>query len=97
MSQQPKKEKKLPVRRCVGCGEHKEKTALLRIVRTPEGEIVPDRTGKKNGRGAYLCPSSACLKKAVKSGRLASGLNTEIPQSVMLALEKEIVKREGTE
>ena len=92
MSQQPKKEKKLPVRRCVGCGEHKEKTALLR-----EGEIVPDRTGKKNGRGAYLCPSSACLKKAVKSGRLASGLNTEIPQSVMLALEKEIEKREGTE
>ena len=82
MSQQPKKEKKLPVRRCVGCGEHKEKTALLRIVRTPEGEIVPDRTGKKNGRGAYLCPSSARI--------------SEIKLSV-LALEKEIEKREGTE
>ena len=94
MSEQPKKEKKLPVRRCVGCGEHKEKPSLLRIVRTPEGEIVTDRTGKKNGRGAYLCKSSICLKKAVKSGRLASGLGSEIPQSVMQALEKEINARE---
>ena len=91
------KVKKIPQRKCIGCAERRDKGDLMRIVRTPEGEIVPDRTGKKNGRGAYLCPSSACLKKAVKSGRLASGLNTEIPQSVLLALEKEIVKREGTE
>ncbi len=90
MSQQPKKEKKLPVRRCVGCGEHKEKTALLRIVRTPEGEIVPDRTGKKNGRGAYLCPSSACLKKAVKTRALSRALETEIPDEVMQRLAAEL-------
>ena len=91
---QAQKEKKLPTRRCVGCSEHRVKNELIRVVRTPQGEVVLDRTGKKNGRGAYLCPDPACLKKAVKSGRLGTNLSCEIPPQVMQALEKEITGSE---
>ena len=59
--------KKIPLRRCAGCGEQKEKRALIRVVRTPEGEIKLDSTGKANGRGVYLCPDASCLKKARKA------------------------------
>ena len=64
------KVKKIPQRQCVGCREMKDKKALLRIVRTPEGEILLDSTGKKSGRGAYVCPDPECLKKARKSRAL---------------------------
>ena len=82
--------KKIPQRQCVGCGEKKAKQELLRVVRSPEGEITLDFTGKKSGRGAYICASDKCLAKAKKSGRLASHLECEIPDDVFSALENQI-------
>ncbi len=76
------KVKKIPMRQCLGCNEHLPKRELIRIVRTPEGEVVADATGKKNGRGAYLCPKSACLRKAQKSKRLDRALECSIPEAV---------------
>lgn len=87
---QAKPVRKIPERRCVGCGEHRPKSELLRVVRTPDGTVVLDRTGKQSGRGAYICPDAACLKKAVKAGRLQNNLSVEIPQEIYLALEKEL-------
>ena len=72
------KTKKIPQRKCVGCNEMKDKKALLRIVRSPEGEISLDLTGKKNGRGAYVCPDKACITKAVKEKRLERALEKAI-------------------
>ncbi len=86
------KKKKLPERRCVGCGETKLKNQLIRIVRTPEGEVVLDKTGKKSGRGAYICASAACLKKARKSKRIESSLEVQIPDGMYDRLEEEIAK-----
>ncbi len=62
--------KKIPMRQCIGCRERKEKKNLIRMVRTPEGEVLADESGRKNGRGAYLCRDLRCLEKAVKSGAL---------------------------
>lgn len=84
------REKKIPTRRCTGCGEHFPKIELIRIVRSPEGEISLDKTGKKSGRGAYICPSIACLKKARKSRRIAQNLECEIPEGVYDALEAQL-------
>ena len=85
--------KKVPERKCVGCNEKKPKRELIRIVRLAEtGEIQIDATGKKNGRGAYICPSSACLKKAKK--RLPSSLDTQIPEEIFSALALEMEKLE---
>ena len=67
MGQSALKQKKIPTRQCLGCNEHKPKKELLRVLRTPEGEIVLDFTGKKSGRGAYICYDVKCLKKARKS------------------------------
>lgn len=58
--------KKIPLRQCIGCGEMKSKKEMIRVIKTAEGEILLDATGRKNGRGAYLCPSMECFKKAVK-------------------------------
>jgi len=82
--------RKLPMRRCTGCGEHFPKNTLVRVLRTPEGEIVLDLTGKKSGRGAYICKSASCLKKARKSGRIASSLECNIPEEVYDSLEEQI-------
>ncbi|MBQ8858251.1 MAG: YlxR family protein [Clostridia bacterium] len=79
--------KKIPLRRCIGCGERFEKPALVRVVRSPEGEITLDFVGKKPGRGAYLCRSVACLKKARKQKRLEQNLECAIPDTVYEALE----------
>ena len=68
--EQISKQRKVPERQCLGCNEHKPKRELLRVVRTPEGEIVLDFTGKRSGRGAYICRDVKCLKKARKSGRI---------------------------
>lgn len=84
------KKRKTPERRCVGCGEIKEKKQLIRVVRTPEGEVVLDVTGKRSGRGAYICHSISCFKKARKSKRLESGLNVQIPDEIYERLEKEL-------
>ncbi len=86
------KKKKLPERRCVGCGETRLKTELIRVVRTPEGEVVLDKTGKRSGRGAYICSSAACLKKARKSRRIESSLEIQIPDGIYDRLEEEITK-----
>lgn len=82
--------KKIPERRCVGCGESFPKKELVRVVRSPEGNVSLDFTGRQNGRGAYLCKKLDCLKKARKQGRLKTNLECEIPDEVMTALEEEI-------
>ena len=82
--------KKQPIRRCTGCGEHFPKPTLIRVVRTPEGEIVLDEIGKKSGRGAYICKSASCLKKARKAKRLESSLDCRIPDEVYDRLEEEL-------
>ena len=85
------KTRKIPQRQCVGCREMKDKKALLRIVKTPEGEILLDSTGKKSGRGAYVCPDPECLKKARKSRALERAVDTAIPAEVYDALEGQMV------
>ncbi len=82
--------KKIPVRKCVGCGEMKPKKELMRILRTENGEFVVDAGGKKNGRGAYICRSVECFHKAVKSRGLERSFKQEIPQEVYDRLEKEM-------
>ena len=84
------KMKKIPQRQCVGCRTMKDKKALIRVVRTPEGAIVLDSTGKKSGRGAYVCPDPACLKKARKSRALERAFSLEIPEEVYDALETQM-------
>lgn len=85
------KTRKIPQRQCVGCREMKDKKALLRIVKTPEGEILLDSTGKKSGRGAYVCPDPECLEKARKSRALERAFDTAIPAEVYDALEGQMV------
>lgn len=84
--------KKKPARRCVSCNEQKEKTELLRIVRTPEKNIEIDLTGKKNGRGAYICKNEDCLKKLMKSKRLENIFEIEINQEFYENLRGVIVE-----
>lgn len=91
----PAKIKKAPVRRCIGCSESFDKKELIRVVRTPEGEIKLDFTGKANGRGAYLCKKASCFKKARKQGRLKQNLDCEIPEEVLEQLETEIKNAEN--
>ncbi|MEF9983333.1 MAG: YlxR family protein [Oscillospiraceae bacterium] len=83
-------ERKIPMRMCTGCGEHKPKKELVRIVKSPEGEISVDLTGKKNGRGAYICKDAECLKKAAKARRLEKAFSCQIPQEVYARLEGEL-------
>ena len=82
--------KKIPLRQCIGCGAMKSKTEMIRVLKTTEDEIVIDATGRKNGRGAYICPSMECFKKAVKSKGLERSLKMAIPKEVYEALEKEM-------
>lgn len=84
------KMKKIPQRKCVGCNEMKDKKELLRIVRSPEGEISLDMTGKKNGRGAYVCPNPECITKAVKEKRLERALEEPINQDVYAQLLEDL-------
>ncbi len=76
------KNKKKPTRRCMGCNEAKEKQELLRIVKSKEGIIEVDLTGKKNGRGAYICKTEECLDRVIKSKRLQKALEHEISQEI---------------
>ena len=84
------KQRKIPQRQCVGCRTMKDKKALVRIVKTPEGEICVDATGKKSGRGAYICPDAQCLQKARKSRALERAFETAIPAEVYDAMEAEL-------
>ena len=84
------KPKKIPMRRCIACREMKGKRELLRVVKSPEGEIALDRTGRMNGRGAYLCNDPACFTKARKSKALNREFKMEIPDEIYEALEKQV-------
>lgn len=75
---------------CTGCGEMKTKKEMIRILKTPEDEIVIDTTGKKNGRGAYICCQVSCLQKAIKTKGLERSLKTAIPKEIVESLEKEL-------
>ena len=80
-------QKKIPMRMCSGCMEHKPKKELIRVVRTPEGEIRVDFTSKQSGRGVYICPDIACLRKAMKAKRFERALDCQIPPQVYERLE----------
>lgn len=82
--------RKAPMRRCVGCGERKEKKELIRVVRTPEGEIRLDPTGRANGRGAYLCRDPKCLARASKSHALDRSLGARVPEEILGRLGEEM-------
>ena len=75
-------QKKIPMRQCVGCREMKAKKELVRVVRSPEGEISLDFRSKAPGRGAYVCPQAECLRRAIKSKALERGLDCQIPQEI---------------
>ena len=83
-------EKKIPLRKCTGCNEMKPKKQLIRVLKTTEEEIILDKTGKKNGRGAYLCNSLECFKLARKSRGLERSLQVKIPDELYETLEKEL-------
>lgn len=90
--------KKIPMRQCLGCREMKPKRELMRVVRSPEGQVGIDHNEKANGRGAYLCPKAECLKKAIKTKALARALEVEIPQEIYDALLAELeAEANGTE
>ena len=88
-------QKKIPMRMCTGCGEMKPKKTLVRIVRSADGEISLDQTGKKAGRGAYICGSPECLRKARKAKRLEKAFGCSIPDEVYAQIEKAIVENGG--
>ena len=80
--------KKIPMRQCVGCREMKSKRDLIRVIRTSEEEILIDTTGRKNGRGAYICPKRECLEQAIKSKGLERSLKIAIPKEIYKDFEK---------
>ena len=84
------KPKKIPMRMCVGCREKKEKREMIRIVRTPEGALVPDATGKLSGRGAYICRQPECLRRAIRQKQLERQLETTMTQEISDALTAEM-------
>ena len=88
-------QKKIPQRQCMGCRERKAKRELIRVVRSPEGVVSLDFSGKVPGRGAYLCPNPECLKKAIRSKALDRSLDIQIPEEVYERLNKEMEQQNG--
>lgn len=88
------KTRKIPLRKCTGCQEMKSKKELIRVVRSPEGEISIDFTGKKSGRGAYICPNAECLETAIRKKGLERSLEVSISEEVYEALRKEMTSHE---
>ena len=88
-------EKKQPLRQCLGCREMKPKRELLRVVKPPEGDVHLDLKGKANGRGAYVCPSRDCLKRAIKSKALERAFGVQIPEAVYEALTAQMEAIDG--
>ncbi|MBE6798315.1 MAG: YlxR family protein [Ruminococcaceae bacterium] len=86
--------KSQPLRQCTGCQEMRPKSELLRVVRTPEGNITLDRSGKLNGRGAYICNNVECYKKAVKARRFEKAFSMQIPEAVVAQIAKELGQNE---
>lgn len=93
--EQKQKPRKIPQRQCLGCNEHKPKSELLRVLRTPEGEILLDFTGRRSGRGAYICRDVACLRKARKSKRIDRSLECMVPEEVYDRMEAELSGEDG--
>lgn len=89
-NKQAVKPRKLPIRQCAGCGERFPKNQMIRVLRTPDGEIVLDDTGKKSGRGAYLCKNAACFKRARKTHRIERELSCEISEELYDEIEKKL-------
>ncbi len=89
-----KTKNKIPMRQCTGCREMKSKKEMIRVLKTPEDEIVLDTTGRKNGRGAYVCPSIECLDKAIRNHGIERSLKTGVPEEVYEDLKKELSKIE---
>lgn len=87
--------KKIPQRQCVGCGENKNKKDMIRVIKTNEGQIFLDETGKKNGRGAYICKTTECLSKAIKTKGLERSLKENISKEVYDEITKEMEKIES--
>ena len=87
--------KKIPLRQCIGCGESKSKKEMIRILKTETEGVILDPTGRKNGRGAYICPSSECLKKAIKSRGLDRSFKMQVPKEVYETLKKEMEQLVG--
>ena len=85
-------QKKIPMRKCVGCNEMKPKKELVRIVRSPDGDISVDITGKKSGRGAYICRDTECLRLARKAKRLANAFECTVPDEIYEKLESELTQ-----
>ncbi len=85
-----KRVKKIPERKCLGCMQSFPKKDLIRIVRTPQGSVELDLTGKKSGRGAYICKDKSCLKKAIKTKRIQNNLEVEVSEELYEALAQEI-------
>ncbi len=81
---------KIPMRMCVGCGEMKPKSELYRVVKTTEGEIMLDKTGKQNGRGAYICKEEKCLLAAQKARRFEKAFSSAVPQEVITKISEEL-------
>ncbi|MCL1829861.1 MAG: YlxR family protein [Oscillospiraceae bacterium] len=88
------KQRKVPIRMCVGCRENLPKKQLVRVVKSPEGEISIDLTGKKSGRGAYICRKEVCLKKAQKTKALQRALETDIEPEIFVRLFDELPEEE---
>ena len=89
-----KTKNKIPMRQCTGCREMKSKKEMIRVLKTPEDEIVLDTTGRKNGRGACVCPSTECLDKAIRNHGIERSLKTSVPEEVYEDLKKELSKIE---
>lgn len=89
-------QKKIPMRQCLGCREMKPKKELIRVVRSPEGDISLDFKGKAPGRGAYICPNAQCLRKAVRARALEKAFSAQIPEEVYEKLNEEM-ERAGSE
>ena len=88
----PSVPKKVPVRQCIGCREHRPKREMVRVVRSPEGVVSLDFSGKANGRGAYLCCSTDCLKKAVKSKAIERAFEVAVSPEIFDRLSREIIQ-----
>lgn len=88
-------QKKIPMRQCLGCREMKPKKELIRVVRSPEGEISLDFNGKKPGRGAYICPDAECLKRVRKARALERAFSAQLPDGVYAALEEQMKEGGG--
>ena len=86
----PQKKKKVPERKCVGCSEVKPKKELVRIVRTPEGELLLDESGKLSGRGAYICPKKECFEKALKAKRIEKSLEVSLSEDFCNSVRKKL-------